>query len=123
MDDEELDEPTPSVKRLGTDSSNRYTSLSDIILAQIEEKENIRSDRRIAKQRKLKAKENKQFLQKAFVPVFDDEDDDEDFKDEDVSVKISKSTGVGVNMDAPLRQSKQEKEMKKSTGPRVKRVQ
>jgi hypothetical protein len=58
---------------------------------------------------------------------FDEEPDENEFEDEDgiinTGVRVAKSTGYGVNLDAPLRQPKEEKEMKKSTGPRVKRVQ
>jgi len=57
----------------------------------------------------------------------DEELDEHEIIDEDgiinTGVRVAKSTGYGVNLDAPTKQSKQEKEIKKSTGPRVKRIE
>lgn len=119
--DDDLGEPKPAVKKVGLGSSDRHPSLSQHILAQSEMEEDRRSDRMIAKQKRLKARENQQFAQKAFVPDFGDEDD-EDIPDEDVSVRFSKSTGVGVNMDA--HDYGKYKKSKSSNGvSRVKRLQ
>ena len=55
-----------------------------------------------------------------------DELEEHEFMDEDgiinTDIRILKSTGNGVNLNVSSKKSKQEKELKKTTGPSIKRI-